>query len=268
MIYDAQRQEDEDGQDDDDFEENEDNNDDEDDEYYESLNNTNKNDYYSLDSDEIPKYILSRTSLSDYKLAELAAVKCKQEQETTPTSTLHQKLYQEFNAYLNNIFDTMATLVEHEHRLSADDKIKRQNVLTAHLIYARNFYEMRVGSPVNRTQGPTSPPPSTDNAANTAVAASQNRHHKHHQQQILMANHHPCMVALACLLDSDAVKIVESHSCAYDEYIYLFETRLKFCAWKSKLYVILKRPKHSSIKRLTFIQQLSNCHKQLQEKHS
>lgn len=120
--------------------------------------------------------------------------------------------------------------------LNETDKSKRVDICTAHLLYARNFYDMRVSGSGNLKQQ--------------------------------LANVHPCLISLACLIDSDAVRIVESHSCACDTYVYMFATRLKFCAWKSKLYIILKKPKRSSIERLALIEDLNKCYKLIQDKKS
>lgn len=139
-----------------------------------------------------------------------------------------------FHWYLNLIFETKSKCIKKDSTLNESDKAKRQNICTAHLLYAKNFYEMRI--------------------SNAPKLKDQ------------LGNVHPCMIALACLMDSDAVRIVESHSCTCDSYVYLFSTRLKFCAWKTKLYIILKRPKRSSIDRLTLIEELTNCHKIIQDK--
>jgi len=139
-----------------------------------------------------------------------------------------------FHWFLNLINDTITSCIQMDQQLGEQDAQKRLNICQAHLLYARNFYEMRIN--------------------NSSQLKTQ------------LANIHPCLIALACLLDSDAVRIIESHNCACDTYIYLFSTRLKFCAWKSKLYIILKKPKRSSIDRLNLIEGLTNCHKLIQDK--
>ncbi len=130
---------------------------------------------------------------------------------------------------MNLLFDKMVNCIQNSAHLSESDKTKRENICKAHLLYARNLYEMRIT--------------------------------KSNELKVSLEKEHPCLIALSCLLDSDALRIVETHSCKCDSYIYLFSTKVKFCAWKSKLYVILKRPKRSSIDRLAFIEDLSNCHK-------
>lgn len=144
--------------------------------------------------------------------------------------------HEAFHWYLNLINETITNFITVDKQLGEQDVTKRLNICQAHLLYARNFFEMRIN--------------------------------KSTQMKAQLADVHPCLIALACLLDSDAVKIVESHNCACDTYIYLFSTRLKFCAWKSKLYIILKKPKRSSIDRLNLIEGLTNCHKLIQEKTS
>jgi len=139
-----------------------------------------------------------------------------------------------FDWYLSTLFDTMIKCIKTSQVLNETDKSKRVDICTAHLLYARNFYDMRVSGSSNLKQ--------------------------------LLANVHPCLISLACLIDSDAVRIVESHSCACDTYVYMFATRLKFCAWKSKLYIILKKPKRSSIERLALIEDLNKCFKLIQDK--
>ncbi len=139
-----------------------------------------------------------------------------------------------FHWYLNLINDKITNCIQQDKQLGKQDITKRLNICQAHLLYAKNFYEMRI----NNSQ----------------------------KLKLHLSNIHPCLIALACLLDSDAVRIIESHNCACDTYIYLFSTRLKFCAWKSKLYIILKKPKRSSIDRLNLIEDLTNCHKLIQDK--
>ena len=126
-----------------------------------------------------------------------------------------------FHWYLNLIFDTICNLTNADKSIKEEEKAKRINICKAHLLYARNFYEMRIS--------------------------------KSAQLKANLDNIHPCLVALACLMDSDAVKVVDSHNCTCDKYVYLFSTRAKFCAWKSKLFIILKRPKRSSFDRLNLI---------------
>ena len=179
----------------------------------------------------------------------------KQQQQQTPTTTVPQQVeyagdkiknltemrelssfasqVDAFHWYLNELNDTITQCIRQDVTLTDVDKTKRLNICTAHWLYARNFYEMRVNN------------------------ASQ-------QLKVHLANTHPCLIALACLLDSDAVRIVEQHTCACDTYIYMFATRVKFCAWKSKLFIILKKPKRSSIDRLTLIEDLTSCHKLIQ----
>lgn len=123
----------------------------------------------------------------------------------------------------------MTKCLKEEKNLNMNDINKRLQITCAHLLYARNLYEMRV---------------------NNCIDIKRN-----------LENQHPCLIALACLLDSDAVRIVESHTCSCDQYIYMFSTRVKFCSWKTKLFIILKKPKRSSIDRLNFIQDLMNCRK-------
>lgn len=139
-----------------------------------------------------------------------------------------------FHWYLNLLFETATKCIENDQTLGVADKSRRVNIGTAHQLYARNFYGIRI------------------------VASSQLKH--------ALADTHPCVVALACLLSSDAVRIVESHACTCDSYVYLFQTKIKFCAWKCKFYIILKRPNRSSIDRLTLIEEITNCNKLIQDK--
>ena len=130
---------------------------------------------------------------------------------------------------MNELFEKVFDCIRNSAHLNESDKTKRENILKAHLLYSKNLYETRIA--------------------------------KSAELQLSLEREHPCLIALSCLLDSDALRIVETHSCKCDSYIYLFSTRVKFCVWKSKFYVILKRPKRSSIDRLTFIEDLTNCHK-------
>lgn len=145
-------------------------------------------------------------------------------------ASLEDKGGEGFEWYLSNLVDAMYKLVIQDQRYCQDDKEKRQKILNAHASYARNAYELK----------------------------SEHRHNR-------FDSFNPLLTALACLIDSDLVKIVDSHNCNYDDYLYAFETRIKFCTWKCKLYVILKRPKRSSLMRLRFIEELRKCHKQLEE---
>jgi len=143
-----------------------------------------------------------------------------------------------FEWYLKLLFDTMAKQIHEDKSLVDSDRAKRLNIANAHILYAHNFYQMR-----------------------TSNNATNQYHIKNQLSKI-----HPCLIVLACLLDSDAVRIVDTHKCECDNYIYLFATRLKFCAWKCRFYIILKRPNRSSIDRLNLIQDLTSCHKLLQDK--
>lgn len=138
--------------------------------------------------------------------------------------------------YLNLLHDHMVNSVKQEGTLKPNEQTKRIHVISAHLLYSRNYYEMK-----------------TRASALSVDAKSR------------LDQMHPCIVALACLLDSDAVRVVDSHTCACDSYLYLFSTRVKFCSWKTKLFVILKRPKRSSFERLNLIEDLMNCRKIFQQ---
>jgi len=142
-----------------------------------------------------------------------------------------------FEWYLKVLFDTMIKSIHEDKSLVDSDRAKRLSIANAHALYAHNFYQMKSTSVVNQNQ-----------------------------IKMQLARIHPCLIVLACLLDSDAVRIVESHKCECDSYVYLFSTRFKFCAWKCRFYIILKRPNRSSIDRLTLIQDLTSCHKLLQDK--
>lgn len=135
------------------------------------------------------------------------------------------------------MFDQMVKCIEEDTNLSDSDRTKRFNIANAHVLYAHNFYQMK-----------------TSTSSSTS------------QLKLQLAKIHPCLIVLACLLNSDAVRVVDSHKCECDSYIYLFATRLKFCAWKSRFYIVLKKPNRSSIDRLTLIQDLTSCHKLLQDK--
>lgn len=135
------------------------------------------------------------------------------------------------------MFDQMVKCIQEDKNLAETDRAKRLSIANAHVLYAHNFYQMRTST----------------SSTNSLL-------------KLQLSKIHPCLIALACLLDSDAVRIVDSHKCECDNYIYLFATRLKFCAWKSRFYIILKRPNRSSIDRLTLIQDLTSCHRLLQDK--
>lgn len=137
--------------------------------------------------------------------------------------------------YLSLLHDHMVECVNLQSSLKPNEKEKRNHVIAAHLLYSRNYYEMKT-------------------RAGTMSVEAKSR----------LDCVHPCVVALACLHDSDAVRVVDAHTCACDTYLYLFSTRVKFCAWKTKLFVILKRPKRSSFERLNLIEDLMNCRKILQ----
>lgn len=139
-----------------------------------------------------------------------------------------------FQWYLSLLNETIVNCIQSDKTLNEAQKTKRLGIAKAHLFYARNFYKMRI-------------------SASTNLKAK-------------FENTHPCLIVLACLLDSEVVRVEESHACVCDTYIYLFSTRLKYCAWKSKLFVLLKKPKHSSLDRLNLIEDLTNCHKLIQEK--
>jgi hypothetical protein len=161
------------------------------------------------------------------------------EQDITELKDLSSFINQSeaFHWYLNEIFERIFDSIKKDETLTPQDKIKRDNLCRAHLLYAKNFYEMRLMKSIQAT---------TD--ANNCLEGV-----------------HPCLIVLSCLIDSDAVRIVETHTCKCDTYMYFFSTKVKFCAWKSKMFVILKRPKRSSIDRLTFIEDLSNCHKMIKK---
>lgn len=139
-----------------------------------------------------------------------------------------------FHWYLNLINETITNCIQNDKTLTEPNRLKRLNIAKAHFLYARNFYEMR-------------------NSSSMTLKTK-------------LAKMHPCLLVLACLLDSEAVRIEESHVCVCDTYVYLFSTRLKYCAWKSKLFILLKKPKRSSFDRLNLIEDLTNCHKTIQEK--
>jgi hypothetical protein len=132
-----------------------------------------------------------------------------------------------FVFYLNTLVSQMAIRVKNDKRLTEKEKSKRMDICYAHLSYAHNMYNMRT-----RSSGELSK---------------------------RMSDEHPCMVALACLAESDALCITESHSCSYDTYIYLFSTRVKFCASKCKIFVLLKSPRKTSMDRLQLIESLNRC---------
>jgi len=142
-----------------------------------------------------------------------------------------------FEWYLKLMFDQMVKCIQEDKNLAETDRAKRLSIANAHVLYAHNFYQMRTST----------------SSTNSLL-------------KLQLSKIHPCLIALACLLDSDAVRIVDSHKCECDNYIYLFATRLKFCTWKSRFYIILKRPNRSSIDRLTLIQDLTSCHRLLQDK--
>jgi hypothetical protein len=136
--------------------------------------------------------------------------------------------------YFNLLCDTMLFNIRDCKHLSSVESKERLHVANAHLLYVKNLYEVRIAL---------------------------SKHLKN-----LVSDVHPCIVALSLLLDSGAVRICESHSCVCDNYIYLFSTKIKFCSWKAKYYLILKKPKQSSIDRLNLIEKLINCQKLVQDK--
>lgn len=139
-----------------------------------------------------------------------------------------------FHFYLNLLNDKIVTCIQTDRTLNEVNRKKRLGIAKAHLLYSRNYYEMRVASSA--------------------------------QLKLKLANFHPCLLVLACLFESEAVRIEESHNCVCDTYMYLFATRVKYCAWKSKLFIFLKKPKRSSFDRLNLIEDLMSCHKLIQEK--
>lgn len=139
-----------------------------------------------------------------------------------------------FHWYLNLLNETIRKCIQSDTNLNEISRSKRLSIATAHLLYSRNFYEMRISSSA--------------------------------QLKTKLDKVHPCLIALACLLESEAIRIEESHLCVCDSYIYLFSTRLKYCAWKSKLFILLKKPKRSSFDRLNLIEDLTNCHRLIQDK--
>lgn len=139
--------------------------------------------------------------------------------------------------YFNLLCDKMLFYINDNKDLKIHERKLRLNMVNAHLLYVKNLYEVRIVSSKNLKQ--------------------------------LLSPIHPCIIALALLLDSDAIRICESHSCnqqTYDNYLYIFSTKIKFCSWKAKYYIILKKPKQSSFDRLNLIEDLINCHKLLQDK--
>jgi hypothetical protein len=160
-----------------------------------------------------------------------------------------------FEWYLKQLFETMTKSIREDKNLVDSDRAKRLNIANAHILYAHNFYKMRTSVTTTAT---------TTTAASTNASSATTNHQHHIKLQLLKI--HPCLIALACMLDSDAVRIIDAHKCECDSYVYLFNTRLKFCAWKCRFYIVLKRPNRSSIERLNLIQDLTDCHQLLQDK--
>ena len=142
--------------------------------------------------------------------------------------TLNANMDEAFYWYLNKILDKVNEFTRETRNLDDKEKSKRLDIVKAHFLYARNFYELRVMGNSRKNE---------------------------------VKQFHPCLVALVCLMDSGIVRITENHSCEHDNYVYFFATRLKFCAYSHRLYVILKRPNRSSFDRLNLIEDLKNCHK-------
>jgi hypothetical protein len=161
-----------------------------------------------------------------------------------------------FEWYLKQLFETMTKSIRDDKNLVDSDRAKRLNIANAHILYAHNFYKMRTSVTTTTTT-------TTTNTSCSSSSATTNQQH-HIKLQLLKI--HPCLIALACMLDSDAVRIIDAHKCECDSYVYLFNTRLKFCAWKCRFYIVLKRPNRSSIERLNLIQDLTDCHQLLQDK--
>lgn len=218
----------------------------------EQLTGTENSNYYQIDEDEIYEDNHRLINLKPAK--ELDAKKVPATAENTPNLFENNDLQQAnltqslteirdlstfstkqegVHWYLNLIFETISKCIQFDKKLVEPERVKRLNVATAHLLYARNFYEVKIADPELKQK---------------------------------LAPLHPCLIALACYQDSDALRISESHDCVCDSYIFLFSTRLKFCAWKNKLFIFLKRPKRSSFDRLNLIEDLTNCHKLLKEK--
>jgi len=136
--------------------------------------------------------------------------------------------------YFSLLSDTMIHYIKECKQFDATEQAQRINMINAHQLYAKNLYEVRL---------------------NTSRSLS-----------TLIKPLHPCVIAMACLLDSDAICICDNHNCSFDSYVYLFSTKIKFCAWKTKYYIILKKPKRSSLERLNLIENLINCHKLLNDR--
>jgi hypothetical protein len=136
--------------------------------------------------------------------------------------------------YFGLLSDTMKHYIKECKNFDANEQDQRINMINAHQLYAKNLYEMRIA---------------TSKTLRT-----------------LLKPMHPCTIAMSCLLDSDAIRICDTHNCSYDSCVYLFSTKIKFCAWKTKYYLILKKPKRSSLERLNLIENLINCNKLLNDR--
>lgn len=143
---------------------------------------------------------------------------------------LNSNMEEAFYWYLNKISEKVSEFTRKNLILDEREKGKRLEKIKAHFLYARNFFELRV---------------------------TNNKNSRKTELKVF----HPCLIALACLLDSGLVRIAEEHSCEHDDYVFFFATRLKYCAYNHRLFVVLKRPNRSSFERLNLIEDLKLCHK-------
>jgi hypothetical protein len=149
-------------------------------------------------------------------------------------STLFASQFDGVMWYFNLLSDTMKQHIKECRNFDATEQDQRICMVNAHQLYAKNLYEVRL---------------------NTSKSL-----------RTLLKPMHPCTIAMSCLLDSDAIRICDTHNCSYDNCVYLFSTKIKFCTWKTKYYVVLKKPKRSSLERLNLIENLINCHKLLNDR--
>ena len=136
--------------------------------------------------------------------------------------------------YFNLLCDTMMFYIKDNKQLSSQEMNVRIHMANAHLLFVKNLYQVRIASSK--------------------------------QLKELISSIHPCIVALSLLNESGALGIWDAHNCAYDNYVYIFSIKIKFCSCKVKYFIILKKPKLSSFDRLNLIESLINCQKLVQDK--
>lgn len=135
--------------------------------------------------------------------------------------------------YLKLLCDTMYCNINELKDMSLDEKRRRFKLIQAHYLYAKNSFEIKIT--------------------------------KSKLLDYSLRQLHPCIISLAFLHESGAVRILDSHSCPHDTYIHLFSTKIKFCNCATLYYIALKKPSRSSMQRLNMINELNYCIKLLKD---